>query len=122
MNNRVLMARPIIKITKFLSLGALTLIAILFISHLVWKSSGSNEWELKIDKGGVKVYTLKSPGSSLKRLRAVTRVKTTLNRAVAAMMDTDVQNCAEWIPGCVSSKSIEPWNAQGLYYTQFYQV
>jgi len=111
-----------IKTMKFLSLGTLVLIAILAISHLVWKSSGSNQWELEIDKDGVKVYALKSPGSSMKQFKGVTRVKTTMNRVVAAMMDTDIQNCAEWVPGCVDGKSVESWNSQGMYYIHFYHV
>jgi hypothetical protein len=121
-NYTISIPRPIIKITKYLSLVALTLIVILSLAHFVWKSSGSNEWKLEIDKDGVKVYSLKPPGSSLKRIKGITRIKTTLNHAVAAMLDTDTENCAEWIRGCVISQSAEPWNAKDQYLIQFVRV
>ena len=113
MNDKVSVARPIIKIATFVSLGALTLVAILSIAHLAWKNSGSNTWELEIDKNGVKVYSLKSPGSTLKQFKMVTRIKTTLNRAVASLVDTDLQKCKDWIKSCVSFQSVVPWNQQG---------
>ena len=128
MNDKTAIARSIIKVAKFVSLEALTLVVILSIAHFAsiahsaWKYSGSDQWELELDKDGVKVYSLQSPDSALKKFKAVTRIKTTLNRAVAAMMDTDIQNCAEWIDGCVNGKSDEPWNAQGLYFIHFFQV
>jgi hypothetical protein len=80
----------------------------------VWKYSGSNKWELVLDKNGVKVYALKAPGSSLKQFKAVRRVKTTLNRAMGPMVKTDVATCAEWIPGCDGMEIVEPWNPQEL--------
>ena len=119
MNDKVSVARPIIKIAKFVSLGALTLVAMLSIAHLAWKNSGSNQWELEIDKNGVKVYSLKSPGSVLKQFKGVTRIKTTLNRAVASALDPDLENCVDWNPSCVKVQSVEPWNTQGQYLINF---
>ena len=69
MSDKAPVARSIIKIAKFVSLGALTLVVILSIApfaskaHFAWKRSGSNQWELEIDKDGVKVYSSKSPDS-----------------------------------------------------------
>jgi hypothetical protein len=115
MNDKASVARPIIQTAKFVSLGALTLVAILSIAHLAWKNSGSNQWELEIDKNGVKVYSLKSPGSVLKQFKGVTRIKTTLNRAVASALDPDLENCVDWNPSCVKVQPVEPWNTQGQY-------
>ena len=121
MNDKVSVARPIIKIAKFVSLGALTLVAILSIAHLAWKNSGSNQWELEIDKNRVKVYSLKSPGSVLKQFKGVTRIKTTLSRAVASMLDPDLENCVDWNELCVIVQSVEPWNPQGQYLINYYR-
>jgi hypothetical protein len=122
MDDEASAAPPIIKIAKIVSLVSLTLVAIFSIAHLAWKNSGSNQWELEIDKDGVKVYSLKAPDSALKRFKGVTRVKTTLNRAVAAMLDPDLENCMDWLRGCVSLQQVEPWNLQGQYLINFYRT
>src|SRR6266508_3764128 len=115
MSDKAPVARSIIKIAKFVSLGALTLVVILSIAPFAWKRSGSNQWELEIDKDGVKVYSSKSPDSPLNKFKAVTRIKTTLSRAVASMLDPDLENCVDWNKLCVIVQSVEPWNPQGHY-------
>jgi hypothetical protein len=102
------------KVLRGLLFGSLSLTAILFAAHLVWKYSGSNEWRLNIDRGGVQVYSLKAPGTTLKQFKAVTRVKTTLNRSLAPMVLTDLETCAEWVPGCNDMKVIQPWNPREM--------
>jgi hypothetical protein len=91
-------------------------------AQLAWTYSGSAKWELEIDKGGVAVYSLKYPGLNAKRYRVVTRVKTTMNRAVAAMMDTTHQNCKDWVGKCTTSELIDPWDPQSLHYVQMYRA
>ena len=122
-NDKVSVVRPIVrKIAKFVSFGALTVVAILLIAHFAWKYSGSNQWELEIDKDGVKVYSLKAPGSSLKQFKMVTRIKTTLNRAVASLTDNDLENCTDWIKRCVSVQSVVPWNPQSQTLVTLFRV
>lgn len=110
-----------IKLAKFLSLVALTFVVTLSIAHFssithsAWKRPGPNQWELEIDKDGVKVYSSESPGTALKKFKAVTRIQSTLNRVVAAMLDADLENCVDWNRNCVVSQSVEPWNAEGQY-------
>ena len=110
------------KLFNIAMVSGVVLIVGALIAHMAWKYSGSNQWELELDKNGVKVYSLKSPGSTLKKFKMTTRVKTTLNRAVAALSDHSLENCKDWIPGCASSTSIEPWNPQGLYSINAYRV
>lgn len=62
--------------------AALGLVAVGASAHAVWKSSGSNEWRLIRDEDGLEVYTLKAPGSTLLKIRAKTRVKTSLTSSV----------------------------------------
>jgi len=54
----------------------------LTVAHFAWKYSGSNEWELVKDQEGVKVYTLKTPGSTLLKVKADMQVATSLTSAV----------------------------------------
>lgn len=114
--------RVLPKVLKVLSFGSALVLAILLVAHFAWKYSGSNKWELEINKNGVQVYALKSPGFTLKKFKAVTRMKTTLNRVVAAMMDTSSEACQEFAPGCTSGKVLEPWNSQSQYFIQSYRV
>jgi hypothetical protein len=94
---------------------SVVLIAGIFAAHLIWKYSGSNKWELQIDKDGVQVYSLKAPGTTLKHYRIVGHLKTTLSHVVAVMTDNTLEHCREWIPTCTSSRPLEVWNPQGLY-------
>jgi ribosome-associated toxin RatA of RatAB toxin-antitoxin module len=110
------------KAVKVLSFGSVLVIAVLVVAHFAWKYSGSNKWELVLEQNGVKVYALKSPGSTLKRFKAVARINTTLNRVVAAMTDTSTEACAAFVPGCTSGEISEPWNTHSLYYIQAYHV
>jgi START domain-containing protein len=93
----------------------------LFTAHLVWKSSGSGKWQLEIDKDGVQVYSMKSPGSTLKHFKIVGRLKTTLHHVVAVFNDTSLEHCKEWLD-CSSASAIEPWNPEGHYLIALYQV
>lgn len=56
--------------------------ALLMVAHYGWKYSGSNTWKMVKDEGGVRVYTLKAPGSTLLKVKADMRVKTSLSSAV----------------------------------------
>jgi hypothetical protein len=62
--------------------GIMGLTALLMLAHYGWKYSGSNTWKLVKDEGGVRVYTLKAPGSTLLKVKADMRVKTSLSSAV----------------------------------------
>ncbi|HZR59121.1 MAG TPA: START domain-containing protein [Terriglobales bacterium] len=110
------------KFSKVALVIILVSIAGVSILHLIWKYSGSSQWKLELDKDGVQVYSLKSPGSTLKHYRIVSRIKTTLNRVVANFRDDSLQNCKDWIPGCASENTIESWNSQGQYSILDYRV
>jgi hypothetical protein len=109
------------RILKAVGITIASCVVLLGVAHLVWRGSGSGQWELEIDRDGIQVYSMKSPGSSLKKFRGTTKIKSQLNSAVASMMDASLENCQEWISICASSVPVEPWNPQGLYYIQLYQ-
>jgi hypothetical protein len=105
-----------------MGIALISLIACLAVLHTIWKYSGSGRWQLAIDQNGIQIYTMKSPGRSLETFRAVTKVKTTLVSAVAAMKDSDIASCRDWIPGCATSLAIEPWDTQRLYGIYIFRV
>ncbi len=70
------------KIRKYLLGGALTLIVVGLLAHVIWVRSGTGEWKLIQDEAGIQVYSLKDPGTSLMKFRGVTRVKTSLTSSV----------------------------------------
>lgn len=67
----------------------LALTTLLLVSHLAWNRSGSNQWELAMDEDGIKVWTLKAPGSSLVKVKAQTRIKSQLAGMVKLLEDLD---------------------------------
>lgn len=67
---------------RFIFPGIMILTALLMLAHYGWKYSGSNTWKLVKEEGGVRVYTLKAPGSTLLKVKADMRVKTSLSSAV----------------------------------------
>jgi hypothetical protein len=65
---------------------------VLTIAHFVWKGSGSNEWELARDESGIRVSTLKAPGSTLLKVKASMQVATRLSSAVALLREDPFSN------------------------------
>lgn len=79
------------------------LVVLLYGWSLAFEAGGSGQWELAIDEGGVKVYTLKEPGNPLLKVRAQTRVKSNLTGI--AHLIVDPASCDEG--DCYDSKLIE---------------
>ena len=65
------------------------LIVILLLSQWIWKISGSNQWELEIDKNEVKIYTLKAPGTYWKKFKVNGQFKSSLSGIVKLLRDPD---------------------------------
>lgn len=99
-------------------LGALC-VAVL-VSHFAWKYSGSDQPKLVIDKNGIKVYTIKSPGSSLMKIVATRRLATTMDKAVSNFIDDSLENCVDWDSACFVSRVVEPWDPRTKSYTQLW--
>jgi hypothetical protein len=100
------------RIFKAGGIGLSVLISAVYLANWLWEMSGSNRWELKIDREGTQVYTLKSPGSAMIKVRAVTRSKEfTLSNHLAPFFDESIQdNCGEWVAGCLNYKILKPWD------------
>lgn len=90
----------------------------LFVASLVWRFSGSNEWEFLDERNGVRVYTLKAPGSDIEQVKGVTVVTATLGSLVKFMQDPDV--CDDI--GCLASRMVERVDDQVQYYYFSYDL
>jgi hypothetical protein len=102
-----------IKAGKISLLGFGGLILVLTFANWLYKMSGSNKWELELDKNGVQVYSLKTPGSGIKQFKGVVRGQYSLNQLVAGLVgDQTLETCLEWIPNCMGARNIERWDAQ----------
>jgi hypothetical protein len=82
--------RPKRRKGKVLLVSLVSLIAATLSWELAWTYSGSNTWKLESDANGVKVYSMKSPGSRLKKYRGVRRVNSSLSAIVGLLTDPDL--------------------------------
>jgi hypothetical protein len=85
----------------FLSLA----VGLLFTSGY---ADSPSEFTLEKDKNGVKVYTRKIEGSSLKEFKGVTAIKTSLTSLVALMDDTDA--LPRWLHNCGAARLVQMIN------------
>jgi len=94
----------------------LTVIVILsLISHAIWKSSGSNQWELQRDEEGVKIYTKKIPGDALLKVRGVGKIRSKLAGIFKLMRDAE--SCVD--AGCYDASVIETKDYPHIVYYKF---
>lgn len=70
------------KSLKILGIAGISVFFLYSLAGLIWRFSGSNQWELAGEKNGVKVYTLKMPGSDILQVKGVMRYRSTLAGAV----------------------------------------
>lgn len=104
------------KFFKYLLIGLGSIIGILLVYNWYWTSSGSSEWELEIDKDGVKVYSLKAPGDDVVKYRSIIRGKYTLSQLAAPhLLDHNLATCKEWFENCIGCKIIEPFDTIRQY-------
>jgi len=110
-------AKPKTSVKKLLTIGlfaGISVLALLFVARVIWKNSGSNQWELIGEKNGAKVYSLKEPGADLKQFKFVVRVHSSLSGVVKWLQDPDTCNDI----GCYESKILERVDDQ-LQYVYF---
>ncbi|WP_395787563.1 hypothetical protein [Aquimonas sp.] len=102
---------------KRLLLGTAVLVLVGAGTNSAWTLSGSNTWELEIDRDGIQVYSFKAPGTFNKQFKGVARGDYTRSQIAASLLlDNDsLENCKEWIPVCVDLTVLEPYSeeAQG---------
>jgi hypothetical protein len=101
---------------------AAALVAI-YLGNALWKVSGSNEWKLELEKDGVKVYSLKSPGAYNKQFKAVMRARYSLNQLVGGLIENStLDNCRTHVPGCMDLKVISAWSSRTMSDTVLWKL
>jgi hypothetical protein len=108
-------ARPsrLKKVGKFFLTFVVCLIVAGVAAHFVWKYSGSGQWEPLQESQGIKLYTLKAPGTTLNQIKGVVRVRATLTDAMSLAQDPDV---CDWAL-CYEAKMFERVNERLQYYS-----
>jgi hypothetical protein len=116
-------AKPPTKKRHKLAFITAVLIVFFFLLNQLWMNSGSGEWELAKEENGVKVYTMKVPGSYLLQIKAEMRAKYSLNHLIAGLIkNSTMQMCKDHIPDCIDLKVIEPWSDKTMSDTMMWTL
>ena len=107
---------------KILLFTVSTIAVLAGVAHITWKYTGTGKWEFHSDSDGVVIYKMKTPGVTLMKFKAISKVKTSLDQAVASMRDTGVESCSKWVPGCVSDVIIKQWDPVRLSEVHMWRV
>jgi START domain len=80
------------RLVKVVSRVSLALVVIYVVASAAWRFSGSNKWEFVREENGVKLYSLKTPGSDLIQSKGVVRVRSTMGGIMKLMMEPVTSN------------------------------
>ncbi|MBI5916715.1 MAG: hypothetical protein HY842_15160 [Bacteroidetes bacterium] len=86
----------------------------LIVSLLSITSVSGQNWELKRDKGGIKVYVREQVGSAIRELKFTTTVEASL-QTIAAVI-THVEGFDDWVYAAVISKTLKKVSDTDIYY------
>jgi hypothetical protein len=91
-----------------------TLLPQFFSLLIVFSSFAQPEWNLKIDKGGIKVYNLKNDTSKTNELKVVTTFNTTATSLLKIIMD--IEHHPDWVYGTKLSYALKKVSDTELYF------
>src|SRR5450432_3287214 len=89
---------------------------LLFLSLIIaigFSAHDSGDWVLRKNKNGIAIYTRYTDGYSIKQLRLIDTVQSSLSGIVALLGDT--KNYTEWVYHCSESKTLKLINDQEQY-------
>mgnify|MGYP001424277831 CR=1 FL=1 len=95
------------------SLFLLTLLVLPFFSNVTSQHTDEN-WVLKRDKGGIKVYVRENPDSKIKELKFTTKVEASLNTITSVL--THIEGYDKWVYASVISRPIKIISDREAYY------
>ena len=105
------------RIAKFVFIAIVAVVALSLVGNSIWRFSGSNEWQLVGQNKGVKIYSMKSPGTDLQKFKCTFRVRSSLSGLVTLMQDSEA--CKDL--GCYDSRVIEKVDDNLTYSTFRYR-
>ncbi len=100
------------KFKKFFLIGTASLLLISVVVHFVWKSSGSDEWKIIDDKGGVQVYTKKVPGDPWLKFKVTGHVNASMKSIIRFIRDPRAADDA----GTYDAYMLDSINSELVYY------
>jgi hypothetical protein len=69
-------------------LAGACVVALIGVADVIYTFAGSKQWELVGERNGVRVYSMKTPGSALKQFKGTVRVRSTLAGVIAQAADS----------------------------------
>lgn len=85
---------------------------VLFLS--IANSYSQNDWVLKLDKEGIKVYTKNLDNSPYKAVKTVCTIDASASRLTAVLMD--INNCADWVYATKTCNLLQQPSPSELFY------
>jgi hypothetical protein len=79
--------KPRKRIRKMVLFGVLSLLVIFYVGDWIWYKSGSNEWKLARDRDGIKIWTLKTSGSRITKIKLRMQLKSKLASMIKLIED-----------------------------------
>lgn len=88
-------------------------IGILFLLFLSLTGHAADDWELKKEKKGIRVYTKEFKNSEFRAFKAEMKVVATLSTLMA--VHADVEYVKEWLKDCSESELLTEFDPKGYY-------
>lgn len=79
--------KPTKRFRKIVLFGVLSILVIFYVGDWIWFKSGTNEWQLTRDRDGIKIWTLKSPGSRITKIKLHMQLKSKLASMIKLIED-----------------------------------
>lgn len=79
--------KPTKRFRKIVLFGVFSILVIFYVGDWIWFKSGTNEWQLTRDRDGIKIWTLKSPGSRITKIKLHMQLKSKLASMIKLIED-----------------------------------
>ena len=79
--------KPPKRIRRTVLFALLSLAVMFYVGDWIWYRSGTNEWKLERDRSGIKIWTLKAPGSRITKIKLHMQLKSKLASMIKLIED-----------------------------------
>jgi hypothetical protein len=108
------------RVLKIAALALLSLYVLYEAAHLGWTYSGSNEWQLTSDEDGIKLWSRKTPGMALLKVKGEMRIAARLSTLMAMLEDEGAEATADMSKVAVLERKDTPQLT--LFYHDYVEV